>query len=183
MLDVGNRRLNLADGTSHMSSTIRIEPFDAHRHLDHLLEVLVRVKASSIDYPPSIDTDGSVESLSTWLLRGGDFGRWVATDDSNVVGHVLLNDPANYLKSRLDPTTKFAEIARLFVDPVARSNGAGSLLLDRARNTARALSRRPVLAVVTASVEAIKLYQNKGFTTLCEFDGVHGRNLVMVDER
>jgi GNAT superfamily N-acetyltransferase len=56
-----------------------------------------------------------------------------------------------------------ALVARLLVDPPARRQGFGALLLDHARSEAVAQGRSPVLDVVASATSAITLYRSRGW--------------------
>ena len=73
-----------------------------------------------------------------------------------------------------------AEVAKLFVDPDRSGLGLGRSLLTTALKFAAHLDRRAVLAVVSTSVRAIRLYQDVGLTEITGFDGRHGHNRVFV---
>jgi len=169
---------------------VKIEPFDISRHLEPLVKILELVHAVDDNYPPSQDVENTSESFTKWLLRGGDLGRWVSTLGNTVLGHVSLSTPAEYLEPFFSKgiysgpfPDHIAEISKLFVDPNYRSHGVGSLLLSCAKREAWLQGRRPALAVVLESKNAIRLYRRDGMENVGEFEGIHGTNFVYVDRQ
>lgn len=151
-----------------------------------LLDVLGRVYDANMGYPARIDTDGSVASLETWLLRDTPLARWVASVDDDQVGHVLVHEPGQYLISRqralfLNPNVTWLEIGKLFADPLTPGLDVGGALLSTARTYIADLGARAVLCVLDTSESALRLYVREGMAIVGEFLGVHGRNIVMTD--
>jgi GNAT superfamily N-acetyltransferase len=109
------------------------------------------------------------EDLSAFLAPPGAYGSWVADRDGDVAGHIALlprgvPSALELASSALGrPADKLAVVARLFVSPQARGQGAGRLLLDAA--TAEATSRGlwPVLDVDADLAPAIALYESRGW--------------------
>ena len=61
-----------------------------------------------------------------------------------------------------------AVVARLFVDPDSRSQGAGRALLEHAATQARQSGRLPILDVGRGLTRAIALYEHSGWQRLGE---------------
>lgn len=120
------------------------------------------------------------------FLPGGDFYRfltrpeslaaWVAESDGSVVGHVALNSQSHPAAMAVVRDAGIAGevgvVARLLVDPLARAQGIGALLLQEARVEAVRRGRIPVLDVVASSTPAIGLYLASGWKELgrCRFE-------------
>lgn len=153
-------------------------------HLPAVVEVLRSVR-SVHPYPPKEDVpDPSDDALRQWLTGEPNIGRWVALVGDVVAGHVQVCRPHPYLTNHLDMNEDaLGEISKLFVSPEASHHGAGRLLLATACRYTWAIYRTPALAVVDTSHAAIALYRSAGLTDRGSFDGIHGRNLVMVAER
>lgn len=109
------------------------------------------------------------DDLSSFLAIRGSYGTWVADRSGQVLGHIALS--RGTVQSVMEiagsalgrPASQLAAVARLFVSPQARGEGAGRLLLDAA--TAEATSRGlwPVLDVDTDLAAAIALYESRGW--------------------
>ena len=167
-----------------------IVPFSADLHLHECVEVLRRVRASDATYPPQRDVGGDPDSFAAWLLDYPALGRWVAVIDGVVTGHVMVSTPHDYLVEHIgDGLTQgplggqIAEIAKFFVDPLFQRRGVGEALLSESRAFSWAKGLQPSLAVVATSVSAVRLYERAGLKRRGSFQGVHGENLVFVDER
>lgn len=156
-------------------------------HGRRTLEVLQRVRAADPTYPPS-DAGSTGSDLRDWLLSEPGLGRWVVVVDREVAGHVQLTPPHDYLIEQLASfghhpmgDAGYAEIAKLFVDPLVQRRGVGAVLLAAARAASWASGRQPALAVVSTSAAATRMYVHEGMVEIGEFDGIHGINRVMVD--
>lgn len=109
------------------------------------------------------------EAVSDWWLAPADgLGAWVAEVDGRVVGHVGLlpargpSLPVWTSGSGREPDG-LAVVARLFTDRTAR--GAGTALLERSVQEARARGRAAVLEVDVLS-PAHAFYLRRGWTAL-----------------
>ncbi|WP_394428446.1 GNAT family N-acetyltransferase [Streptomyces sp. SGAir0957] len=104
-----------------------------------------------------------------WLAHAADDTSWVAHRDGRVLGHVLLVRPdGSDVAPGLVPDAATAVVSRLFVDPAARGQRIGALLLDAAAREARRRGARAVLDVVTTDTAAIALYERLGWEFLAE---------------
>jgi GNAT superfamily N-acetyltransferase len=166
---------------------LRLVPFTREEHLDATVAALLRVRESDPSYPPPVDVEAGEESFGDWLLADEVESRWAATVDGRVVGHVAVSLPHDYILRFLSTSTESAppadrlrEVVKLFVDPTARRKGTGEALLSRAVTAIREQQRVPVLAVVSSSEAARRLYARNALTELGTFDGVHGRNHVFL---
>jgi GNAT superfamily N-acetyltransferase len=105
-----------------------------------------------------------------WLSAAEVVDAWVAESRGELVGHVAIcevgHDPVAALRWREitgRSTTALAGVSRLFVRPRATGQGIGSALLDVAVREIRARGLLPVLEVVSASRDAIRLYDARGW--------------------
>lgn len=169
---------------------IEVVPFVASIHGDSLVDVLLELREQDEAYPPPRDAGGGRESIRAWLLRDDVLGRWVAQIDGRAAGHICVAHLPDYLAAHLAfkgvasaREGGFVELARLFVRPTLRRNGAATALLSTAVKYAFSRDAQPALAVVSTSLSAIRLYRSVGFRQVGEFNGVHGRNLVFLVER
>lgn len=106
----------------------------------------------------------------SFLTVADALGAWVAIDDGELVGHVLLRRAAGPKMMAVAsqatglPESRLAVVGRLFVSPAGRRRGAGHALLNRAANAAWELGRRPVLDVVKRKADAATaLYESEGW--------------------
>jgi GNAT superfamily N-acetyltransferase len=104
------------------------------------------------------------------FLRVADaLGAWVAEEDGDVVGHVLLRPstsaPVMRAAARATglPEDRLGVVGRLLVSPTARRRGLGRALLDVAASHAGRLGLHPVLDVVTGHRAAIAMYEAAGW--------------------
>ncbi len=126
---------------------------------------LVREVHSRDRYPRFLPAD-----IAQFLNPPDPFGCWIADLDGEVAGHVAL--VARGLSATMEiaaralarPAGRLAVVARLFVSPRARGQGAGRLLLDAATAEARSRGLHPVLDVDTELSAAIALYESAGWT-------------------
>lgn len=125
---------------------------------------LVREVHARERYPRMLPGD-----VRSFLDLPGAYGCWVADHGGQVAGHVALLprgvaaalEVASTALGR--PAGQLAVVARLFVSPQARGQGAGRLLLGAAAGEAAARGLWPVLDVDTGLAAAISLYQNCGW--------------------
>jgi GNAT superfamily N-acetyltransferase/predicted DCC family thiol-disulfide oxidoreductase YuxK len=105
-----------------------------------------------------------------WL--GGDdvMDAWVLERQGEILGHVAVSpvglDPRTALRWREvtgHEPSGLAGVTRLFVRPRVRGQGIGKALLDVAVADIRARGLVPVLDVVSASRDAIRLYEDQGW--------------------
>ena len=177
----------MVDGDDGVGAVV--VPFDAATHLDAAVEALLRVRAADPTYPPQRDAPATRDAFSAWLLTGDALARWVVLSGPRVRGFVQLTRPHRYMTDFLrsvryaSAAEGFAEIGKLFVDPEAQGSGAGTALLRTASRYAWQSGRQPVLAVVATSTAARELYRRRGWRELGSFDGMHGDNRVLVEER
>jgi len=124
--------------------------------------------------------------VGSFLALSNAYGCWVADQDGEVTGHIALvprgMESAMELAAKAlgRPADQLAMVARLFVSPRARGQGAGRLLLDTATAEATARGLWPVLDVDTELAGAIALYESQGWTRAGEIT-VHwsdGRTLI-----
>lgn len=111
---------------------------------------------------------------SEWLLDGdGDDGMaWVAEHNGEVVGHVAVAEAEE------DPDA--LSVHRLFVRPGARGHGVASSLLTTVETYSRLLDQDLFLEVVSHNVEAMRLYESRGWRRVSGYvatwaapDGTH----------
>ena len=134
------------------------------------------------------DTDGYPHRWpadpEAWLSPAEPIGAWVAEDEGELVGHVLLarvpdDDPLVPVLRRAPGTV--AEVKRLFVVPAARRRRVGGTLLATASTSARALGVVPVLEVLGRDAAALALYERLGWRRLGQrsaiWDEHHGEEL------
>lgn len=105
-----------------------------------------------------------------WLADPEVVEAWVAETRGELVGHVAIcevgRDPVTALRWREitgRSPARLAGVSRMFVRPRARGHGIGSALLDVAVKEIRARGLVPVLEVVTASRDAVALYDARGW--------------------
>lgn len=112
------------------------------------------------------------ERPRAWL-RDGMHGAWVAERLGEVLGHVAVGDVDLDGVSRVrwreitgrDPAD-LAVVTRFFVRPRVRGQGVGTALLEVAVADIRARGLVPVLDVVSASQDAIRLFEDLGWRPL-----------------
>jgi GNAT superfamily N-acetyltransferase len=107
-----------------------------------------------------------------WLLEGDDGMAWVAEDGDDVVGHIAIAD------SEEDPGS--LSMHRLFVRPTARGRGVASALLTTVETYARLLGHDLFLEVVSHNIDAMRLYEKRGWRRVSGYvatwtapDGTH----------
>jgi GNAT superfamily N-acetyltransferase len=110
------------------------------------------------------------DDLLSFIAAPDAIAAWVAVEDNDVVGHVVLR-PGTFgavmdlaMKSTGLPAARLGVIARLLVSPNTRRLGIGQSLLHVAAGHAVELGLRPILDVVDRHEAAIKLYESSGWT-------------------
>lgn len=147
--------------------------------LEDLADILVRVHARD-GYP----VEGVADPVA-WLSAPRQIAAWTALVDGRPVGQTVL--------TKASDTDGVAQIwhdhsggnvedlaipARLFIDPVARSKGAASRLLQEIRTYARHLDLALAFDVMLKDSAAIRLYEALGCTKIGTLDHVHGSGQV-----
>jgi predicted DCC family thiol-disulfide oxidoreductase YuxK/GNAT superfamily N-acetyltransferase len=106
----------------------------------------------------------------TWLDDEDVIDAWILERQGEILGHVAISkvglDAVSALRWREvtgRAPSELAGVSRLFVRPRVRGQGFGTVLLDVAVAEIRARRLMPVLDVVSASKDAIKLYENRGW--------------------
>ncbi|MGH3447971.1 MAG: GNAT family N-acetyltransferase [Nocardioidaceae bacterium] len=105
-----------------------------------------------------------------WLTARDVMAAWVVQPEGRVIGHVAVvrldQDLVEAMRWRevtgRDPAT-LAGVSQLMVSPDARGAGVGSRLLETAVSDIRQRGLHPVLEVVDASVDAIEMYERRGW--------------------
>jgi GNAT superfamily N-acetyltransferase len=105
-----------------------------------------------------------------WLDGEDVLDAWVAERRGELLGHIAITrvgtDPGSALRWREVTGCRPAELAgvsRFFVRSRARGQGIGTALLDVAVSEIRARGLRPVVQVVSAGTDAIRLYEDLGW--------------------
>ena len=108
-----------------------------------------------------------------WLDDEDVIDAWIIEHQREILGHIAISnmglDPVSALRWREDTghaPSELAGVSRLFVRPRVRGQGIGTALLDVAVAEIRARGLVPVLDVVSASNDAIKLYEDRGWRLL-----------------
>jgi GNAT superfamily N-acetyltransferase len=105
----------------------------------------------------------------TFLASPGALNAWVAEIDGVTVGHVALHPTSSEEVMVLASTQtglrpdQLGVVARLFVSPTARGQGAGRSLVATAVDQARQRGLCPVLDVDISLHAAIRLYEANGW--------------------
>ena len=169
---------------SAMASPLIVERFDAERHEEALVAILLALAKADPPYPSRLSSDGTAESLERWLAPEPGAVDWVATRDGEVLGHVRVTDPHGYLVAHgpaigmeIDAHTH-GEVVKFFVSTLTRRGGVGRSLLMKARQHIESSGRRPVLAVLDGSTAAMAFYGAMGLVEVGAFDGEEGLNHV-----
>jgi len=120
------------------------------------------------------------EAPRAWLADEEVVDAWVAERQGELLGHVAFSrvglDPASAMRWREitgRSPSELGGVSRLFVRPKAAGQGIGSALLEVAVAEIRARGLLPVLEVVTASRDAIALYEARGWRLVGMYDWGH----------
>jgi GNAT superfamily N-acetyltransferase len=133
-----------------------------------LVEIADAVRATD-RWPPHLSA-----STREFVAAGDPLLTLVAVNGNTLVGHVALHERSARPVMALASDTLGIDgsglgvVARLFVDPKRRHEGAGTSLLHAATGAASRLGRRPILDVWTELHQAIELYERAGWLRLGE---------------
>lgn len=105
-----------------------------------------------------------------WLSGEEVLDAWIVERQGEVLGHIAICKMGLDAESALrwrevtgrEPS-ELAGVTRFFVGPRARGQGIGTALLDMAVAEIRARGLVPVADVVSASTDAIRLYESRGW--------------------
>ncbi|KAJ2994994.1 hypothetical protein NUW58_g1401 [Xylaria curta] len=110
-----------------------------------------------------------LRAKSTELLNGqNDDQAWVAEHGGMIIGHVAMNRAVeSYVNVALwlekHPQADVAVLARLFVHPASRKQGAATGLIRAAEAAARSEGRRLLILALVKDQDAIRLYRRLGW--------------------
>lgn len=129
---------------------------------------LVRVVHGEVRYPVRWP-----EAPRAWLADEDVLGAWVVEREGELLGHVAVSrvgrDVVTGRRWReltgVDPSG-LGGVTRFFVRSRVRGQGIGGALLDVATVEIRRRGLVPVLEVVTASKDATKLFEDRGWRLL-----------------
>jgi GNAT superfamily N-acetyltransferase/predicted DCC family thiol-disulfide oxidoreductase YuxK len=117
------------------------------------------------------------EAPRAWLADEEVIGAWIAERHGEMLGHVAISrvglDATSAMRWREitgRSPSELGGISRLFVRPKVAGQGIGSALLEVAVTEIRARGLLPVLEVVTASQDAIALYEARGWRLVGMYD-------------
>jgi GNAT superfamily N-acetyltransferase/predicted DCC family thiol-disulfide oxidoreductase YuxK len=117
------------------------------------------------------------EAPRAWLADEEVIGAWITERHGEMLGHVAISrvglDPTSAMRWREitgRSPSELGGISRLFVRPKVAGQGIGSALLEVAVTEIRARGLLPVLEVVTASQDAIALYEARGWRLVGMYD-------------
>lgn len=120
------------------------------------------------------------QSPRGWLEGDDVIDAWVMERHGEILGHVAICEVGRDASAALrwreitgHEPSELAGISRLFVRPRARGHGIGSALLDTAVEEIHARGRIPVLDVVSASQDAVKLYDDRGWRRRASYPWGH----------
>lgn len=146
---------------------------------------LLRATHVTDAYPVVLPAD-----LVAWGAADDVVAAWVAVDDVEVVGHVVLTEPdhgaatAQWEAATGLTGAQLGVVRRLVVHRRAQGTGTGRTLLATAVAAAHELGRRPVLDMSDNLQAAGGLYASAGFTEVGAYDldlsGHHLRVLTWV---
>jgi GNAT superfamily N-acetyltransferase len=125
------------------------------------------------------------DDLLSFIVAPDALAAWVAIEDNEVVGHVVLR-PGTFgavvelaMKRTGLPAAQLGVVARLLVSPKVRRLGIGRSLLEVAASHAIELGLRPILDVVDRHEAAVKLYESSGWTRAGEVTVTFGPEVVI----
>lgn len=104
--------------------------------------------------------------LTSFLQPSDAFITWTALLDGRIVGHALINPPAEDslpLVSLPNDDREPVSLGRLFVDLDAQGKGVGKALMDKAEEWARDNGKRLTLGVIDVHRDATKMYERRGW--------------------
>jgi GNAT superfamily N-acetyltransferase len=117
------------------------------------------------------------EAPRAWQADEEVIGAWIAERHGEMLGHVAISrvglDATSAMRWREitgRSPSELGGISRLFVRPKVAGQGIGSALLEVAVTEIRARGLLPVLEVVTASQDAIALYEARGWRLVGMYD-------------
>jgi GNAT superfamily N-acetyltransferase len=116
------------------------------------------------------------DSPRDWLDGGEVEDAFVVERLRELLGHVAVVRVGEDATSALHwreltgrQPSELGGVSRLFVRGRVRGEGVGSALLDAAAEAIRARGRMPVLDVVSASADALRLYDERGWELLATY--------------
>jgi GNAT superfamily N-acetyltransferase len=116
------------------------------------------------------------DSPRDWLDGGEVEDAFVVERLRELLGHVAIVRVGEDATSALHwreltgrQPSELGGVSRLFVRGRVRGEGVGSALLDAAADAIRARGRMPVLDVVSASSDALRLYDERGWQLLATY--------------
>lgn len=116
------------------------------------------------------------EAPRSWLDGDDVIDAWVIEQQGEMLGHIAISrvglDPVSALRWRevtAREPSELAGISRFFVRPGARGRGIGTALLEGAVAEVRARGLVPVLDVVSASRDAVSLYEQQGWRMIAMY--------------
>ena len=129
---------------------------------------LARVVHYEAHYPEKL-----TDAPRAWLCDDEVLDAWVVERQDEILGHVAISTVGHDTTSAYrwremtgrEPT-ELAAVSRLFIRPKARRLGLGSALLDAAVAEIRAQGLVPVLQVVDAHADAVRLFEEAGWRLL-----------------
>jgi GNAT superfamily N-acetyltransferase/predicted DCC family thiol-disulfide oxidoreductase YuxK len=132
---------------------------------------LLRVVSSEGQYPVYWP-----RAPRAWLNDEDVIDAWIVERQGEVLGHIAISkvglDAVSALRWREitgHRPSELAGVSRLFVRPRVRGQGIGAALLDVAVAEIRARGLIPVLDVPSASQDAIRLYEDRGWRLLARY--------------
>lgn len=170
---------------NHENVTEIVE-FSHHDHIPGLALALIELRKSNPNYPHPMEAVNTASSLTAWLMEEEPEYRFVAIRDGEVVGHISVSKPHDYLLNSgiLEiQDNNLLEITKFFVDPRFQAHGIGQDLFQAAVKAINNENKTICLVVVETSVSAIRFYNHHGLTEEGSFNGIHGKNFVFYQFR